>query len=186
MLHEASDFYNKPQSNWHFLNFWTKRPISNPAYGHFKTGIFFVFWKKWAFSKRSFFEKIKKRAFPKRPFFENLISKRAFFKFSNGKKKQWPGKKKTGYISWWLKISDKKPMVCHGHFWLCHGHNFRNCHGHFSFVTGIFWPILSRATRPVSRAKFGVFCHGHFYKVTGTFSTNVTGKPKSVTGKKQW
>ena len=30
----------------------------------------------------------------KRPFFENLISKRAFFKFSNGEKKnQWPGKK---------------------------------------------------------------------------------------------
>ena len=96
-----------------------------------------------------------------------------------------PGKKKTGNISWWLKFSDKKPLVCHGHFWLCHGQNFRNCHGHFSFVTGIFWPILSRATRPVSRAKFGVFCHGHFYKVTGTFSTNVTGKPKSVTGKKK-
>ena len=102
---------------------------------------------------------------------------------------EWPmnysQKKKTGNISLWLKISDKKPMVCHGHFWLCHRHNFRNCHGHFSFVTGIFWPILSRATRPVSRAKFGVFCHGHFYKVTGTFSTNVTGKPKSVTGKKK-
>ena len=121
----------------------------------------------------------------KRPFFENLISKRAFFKFSNGKKKPMTRKKKPGYISWWLKISDKKPLVCHGHFWLCHGQNFRNCHRRFSFVTGMFWPILSRATRPVSRAKFGVFCHGHFYKVTGTFSTNVTGKPKSVTGKKK-
>ena len=108
-----------------------------------------------------------------------------FSNFQTGKKKPMTRKKKPGYISWWLKISDKKPLVCHGHFWLCHGHNFRNCHGHFSFVTGIFWPILSRATRPVSRAKFGVFCHGHFYKVTGTFSTNVTGKPKSVTGKKK-
>ena len=118
--------------------------------------------------------------------FPLLVEKYSFsgFEWMND---QWTitRKKKPGYISWWLKISDKKPLVCHGHFWLCHGHNFRICHGHFSFVTGIFWPILSRATRPVSRAKFGVFCHGHFYKVTGTFSTNVTGKPKSVTGKKK-
>ena len=77
--------------------FWIFEKNGQYQIGHtgiLKTGIFFVFWKKRAFSKRSFFEKIKKRAFPKRPFFENLISKRAFFKFSNGKKKNlWPGKK---------------------------------------------------------------------------------------------
>ena len=78
--------------------FWIFEKNGQYQIGHtgiLKTGIFFVFWKKRAFSKRSFFEKIKKRAFPKRPFFENLISKRAFFKFSNGKKKTYDQEKKT-------------------------------------------------------------------------------------------
>ena len=83
------------------------------------------------------------------------------------------------------KKLDTKLIVFHGHFLFCHGQIFRNCHGHFSFVTGTFLAILSRATRHFSRAKFGVFCHGHFSKVTGTFSKNVTGKPKSFTGKKK-
>ena len=83
------------------------------------------------------------------------------------------------------KKLDKKLIVFHGHFLFCHGQNFRNCHGHFSFFTGTFLAILSRATRHFSRAKFGVFCHGHFSKVTGTFSKNFTGKPKSFTGKKK-
>ena len=61
----------------------------------------------------------------------------------------------------------------------------KNCHGHFSFFTGIFLAFLSRATSQFSRAKFGVFCHGHFFKITGTFSKSVTGKPKNVTGKKK-
>ena len=163
MLHEASDFYNKPQSNWHFLNFWTKRPISNPAYGHFKTGIFFVFWKKWAFSKRSFFEKIKKRAFPKRPFFENLISKRAFFKFSNGKKKQWPGKKKLVILAgdWKFRIKNQWFVT-----------------GTFGYVTGIISEIVT-GTFHLSRAYFDLFCHGQLVQchgqnsgffVTGTFT----------------
>ena len=60
----------------------------------------------------------------------------------------------------------------------------KNCHGHFSFFTGIFLAFLSRATSQFSRAKFGVFCHGHFFKITGTFSKSVTGKPKNVTGEK--
>ena len=61
----------------------------------------------------------------------------------------------------------------------------KNCHGHFSFFTGIFWAFLSRATSPFSRAKFGVFCHGHVFKFTGTFSKSVTGKPKIVTGEEK-
>ena len=35
----------------------------------------------------NFDPKNEKRAYPKRPFFENLISKRAFFRFPNGEKK---------------------------------------------------------------------------------------------------
>ena len=93
--------------------------------------------------------------------------------------------KRNGNFSWWLKISDKKPLVCHGHFLLCHGQNCRNRHGHFSFFTGIFLAILSRATRSFSRAKLGVFCHGNFFKKTGTFSESVTGKAKIVTGKEK-
>ena len=60
----------------------------------------------------------------------------------------------------------------------------KNCHGHFSFFTGIFVAFVSRAAYQFSRAKFGVFCHGHFFKITGTISKSVTGKPKNVTGKK--
>ena len=61
---------------------------------------------------------------------------------------------------------------------------YKNCHGHFSFFTGIFLAFLSRETSQFSQAKFGVFCYGHFFKITGTFLKNVTGKPKNVTGKK--
>ena len=55
----------------------------------------------------------------------------------------------------------------------------KNCHGHFSFFTGIFFGFFV-----TGNLKYGVFCHGHFFKITGTFSKSVTDKPKNVTGKK--
>ena len=115
-----------------------------------------------------------------------LVNKKevVFFQLLWRKKKKNPRKKKKVNFIFLLKISDKKPMVCHGHFMLCHGQSCSICHGHFSFFTGIFLAILSRATRQFSRAKFVVFCHGHLCKFTGTFSWSVTGKLKIVTRKK--
>ena len=107
-----------------------------------------------------------------------------FFHLCGAKKTLFPAKK-NGNFSWWLKISDKKPMVCHGHFLLCHGQSCRNCHGHFSFFTGIFLAILSRATCQISRAKFGIFATGSFCKITVTFSWSITGKTENFTKKKK-
>ena len=115
-----------------------------------------------------------------------LVNKKevVFFPLLRRKKNIFPRKKKNVNFSWWLKISDKKPMVCHGHFLLCHGQTCRNCHGHFSFFTGIFLAILSRATRQFSRAKFGVFCHGHFMQIHGHFFIKCHGQTENCHGKK--
>ena len=110
---------------------------------------------------------------------------------------QWtfPWKKKPVTLTGDLKFRRKNNWFVTGTFCFVTGKNqklsrallqiCKNCHGHFSFFTGILLAFLSRATSQFSRAKFGVFCHGHFFKITGTFSKSVTGKPKNVTGKKK-
>ena len=100
-------------------------------------------------------------------------------------------KKKPVTITGNLKFRRKNNWFVTGTFCFVTGKNqklsrallqiCKNCHGHFSFFTVIFWAFLSRATSQFSRAKFGVFCHGHFFKITGTFSKIVTGKSQSVT-----
>ena len=111
--------------------------------------------------------------------------KLSFSPFCGAKKTTFFTGEKNVNLSWWLNFSDKKPMVFHGHFLLCHGQTCRNCHGHFSFFTGTFWAILSRATGQFSRAKFGVFCHGHFLQFHGDFFIKFHGQTENCHGKKK-
>ena len=104
-------------------------------------------------------------------------------------------KKITGNFSLRLKISEKNHWFVTGTFCFVTGtnqklsravlQNFRNCHGHFLFLTGIFVAFLSRVAYQFSREKFGVFCHGHFFKIKGTLSKSVPAKPKIVPWKKK-
>ena len=77
-----------------------------------------------------------------------------------------PGKK-NGNFSWWIKLSEKKPLVFYGRFLVCYWHESETATGSF---------VMSRAKfHKLSRPLF-VF-HGHFlsYFVTGNTSV-FTGK----------
>ena len=84
---------------------------------------------------------------------------------------EWPmnfyREKKTVTFSWWIKLSEKKPLVFYGRFLVCYWHESETATGSF---------VMSRAKfHKLSRPLF-VF-HGHFlsYFVTGNTSV-FTGK----------
>ena len=90
-----------------------------------------------------------------------------------------------GNISWWLKILDKKPLVCHGQFWLCHEHNFRNCHRLFSFVTHMACFDLFRTGNSSSvTGKIRGFLSRALLQSYGHFFEKCHGQTEKCHGKK--
>ena len=75
-------------------------------------------------------------------------------------------------------------MVFHGRFMLCHGQNFRNCHGHFLFFTGSFLALCyGQLVNFQSRALFQI--HGNFFEKCHGQTENFHGKKNTVTARAQ-